>query len=117
MFKIEGTTIRLSRGDTGEVTIGVSGYTFASNDRALFTVRHAGTKEVKMRRELPIENNTVTVTFVNSDTDSLDAGKYEWDVRFVVNPVYENGEIVDGDEVNTPSLPMTIELLTTVGQI
>ena len=117
MFKIEGTTIRLSRGDTGEVTIGASGYTFGSNDRALFTVRHAGTKEVKMRRELQIVDNTVTVTFVNSDTDSLDAGKYEWDMRFIINPIYENGEIVDGDEVITPELPMIIELLTTVGQI
>lgn len=117
MFKIEGTTITLSRGDTGEVTIGTSGYSFGSNDRALFTVRHASTKEVKMRRILPIENNTVTVTFVNSDTDSLDPGKYEWDIRFVINPTYDDGDIDDGDEVITPNDPMIINLKTTVGQI
>ena len=117
MFRIEGTTITLSRGDTGEVSIGVSGYSFGSNDRALFTVRNASNQEVKMRRELEIVDNIVTVTFVNSDTDSLPAGRYEWDVRYVINPVYENGQIVDGDEVITPELPMTINLLTTVGQI
>ena len=117
MFKVEGTTITLSRGDTGEVTIGVTGYSFGSNDRALFTVRNASSKEVKMRRILEITNNTVTVTFVNSDTDSLDAGKYEWDIRYVINPIYDDGDIVDGDEVITPNDPMTINLKTTVGQI
>ena len=39
MFQVDGTTIRMSRGDTGTVTIGVSGYTFESNDRALFSMR------------------------------------------------------------------------------
>lgn len=117
MFKIEGTKIRMSRGDTGEVTIGLSGYTFGSNDRVLFTVRESKSKEVKMRRILEIESNTVTVSFVNSDTDNLDAGNYEWDVRVIINPVYSEGDIVDGDEVITPELPMQIELLTTVGQI
>ena len=117
MFKVEGTTITLSRGDTGEVTIAATGYAFQSNDRALFTVRQASTKEVKMRRILQITDNTVTVTFVNSDTDSLDSGKYEWDIRYVINPIYEEGEIVDGDEVITPNDPMVINLKTTVGQI
>lgn len=117
MFIIDGTTITLSRGDTGEVTIGATGYTFGSNDRALFTIRNASTKEVKVRRILEIINNIVTITFVNSDTDSLDAGKYEWDIRYVINPVYDDGEIVDGDEVITPNDPMLINLKTTVGQI
>ena len=117
MFSIDGTTITLSRGDTGTVTVGVSGYTFGSNDRALFTVRNASTKQVIMRRELSIESGVVTITFVNSDTDSLDAGRYEWDMRFVINPVYTNGGISDGDEIITPELPMTLTLLTTVGQI
>ena len=117
MFNVEGNTITLSRGDTGTVTIGVSGYTFGSNDRALFTV--AGGGEVKMRRELPIVDGVVTIEFVNSDTDSLNAGNYSWDIRFVMNPMYdqESGLIYDGDEVNTPELPMPLVLLPTVGQI
>lgn len=118
MFRIEGNKIILSRGDTGIVTIGVSGYTFSSIDRALFTVSDGG-GEVKMRRELEIEDNVVTIEFVNSDTDSLPSGTYQWDIRFVMNPIYdsESGEIMDGDEVNTPELPMTLQLLPTVGQI
>lgn len=120
MFKIEGTTITLSRGDTGEVTIGLSGYGFQSNDRALFTVRNASTKQVEMRRLLEIDDGVVTVTFVNSDTDSLAPGKYEWDVRVVIGPKYDsenNNELYDGDEVITPEEPMILTLLGTVGQI
>lgn len=117
MFRIEGESIILSRGDTGEVTIGVTGFSFSANDRALFTVRDSNDGSVKMRRELPIVNNTVTITFVNSDTDSLASGSYQWDIRFVINPHYTDGEIDDGDEVNTPNLPMELRLLPTVGQI
>ena len=120
MFKVEGTTITLSRGDTGFVTIGVSGYSFSSIDRAIFTISGSG-GQVSVRQELPIENNLVTIEFTNSDTDDWKPGDYEWDVRFVINPVYdgEGGErqIVDGDEVITPNLPMKLKLLTTVGQI
>lgn len=117
MFRIEGTNIILSRGDTGVVTIGLSGYSFSSIDRAVFSIRSISTNQVIVRRELEIVENTVTITFVNADTDSLDPGNYEWDLRLVVNPIYESGQIVDGDEVNTPELPMTLKLLPTVGQI
>lgn len=118
MFRINAAekTLTMSRGDTGELIIGVTGYTFNSNDRALFTVRLIG-GSVVMRRELQIVNNTVTITFVNSDTDSLEGGNYEWDIRYVTNPIYENGEIVDGTDVVTPEEPMRLILLTTVGQI
>ena len=116
----ESKTIRLSRGDTGEVTIGLSGYSFESNDRVLFTVRNASTKHVEMRRLLEIEDGVVTVTFVNSDTDSLAPGLYEWDARVVIGPKYDsqnNNELYDGDEVITPEEPMKLQLIGTVGQI
>lgn len=122
MFVVDGenNTIRLSRGDTGEVTIGLSGYSFDSNDRVLFTVRNASTKHVEMRRVLEIENGVVTVPFVNSDTDSLEPGMYEWDVRVIIGPKYNgnsNNDLYDGDEVITPEEPMKLQLIGTVGQI
>lgn len=117
MFQVDGTTIRMSRGDTGTVTIGVSGYTFESNDRALFSMRNKGGSIIR-QEAYEIENNEVTIAFVNSDTDSLSPGDYEWDIRFIIGPKYdENQAIYDGDEVITPNLPMSIQLLPTVGQI
>ena len=39
MFQVNGTTITMSRGDTGSVTFRATGYTFGAEDRALFTVK------------------------------------------------------------------------------
>ena len=65
-----------------------------------------------------MENNRFQVSFLNSETDYLDSGLYEWDVRYIVNPVYdESGNIVDGDAVATPRDPMDLNLYRTVGQI
>lgn len=117
MFTVQGTTITLSRGDTGSIDITASGYTFGSDDRALFSVKDRfGT--VVIQHEYEMTENAFTVTFYNSDTDTLTPGAYTWDVRYVVNPAYDTeGKIVDGDQVITPNLPMKLELLTTVGEI
>lgn len=118
MFYVNDTKITLSRGDTGTVTIGVSGYTFDSNDRALFSIRN-GSGTIVIQRAYEIINNEVEIEFVNSDTDQLPSGNYEWDIRFIIDPMYdENNQIYDGaGGVITPNTPMKIELLPTVGQI
>lgn len=113
----ETNTITLSRGDTGSVTIAVEGYTFGENDRALFSIK-AGSGQIIKQRAYPLVNNEFTVTFFNVDTDTLAPGGYNWDVRYVINPYYnDNGDIVDGDQVITPNLPMQCNLLQVVGDI
>ena len=119
MFRVdqESKAIYLSRGDTGAVTITVSGYTFGPLDRALFTLKDQSGGE-KISRIYPMVNNTFTVKFDNADTDYLSDGDYPWDVRYVVEPVYDSeGKIVDGLAVRTPTLPLTLHIYTTVGQI
>lgn len=117
MFNVEDNVITLSRGDTGAVEISAEGYDFAENDRALFSIR-SGNGTIVKQKAYPMENNTFTVTFFNSDTDTLAAGGYTWDVRYVINPYYdEYGNLVDGDQVLTPNNPMTMNLLTVVGDI
>lgn len=119
MFIVDTETneIRMSRGDTGAIEINVSGYDFGELDRALFSIKDGNGTIVK-QHIYPIENGKFTVTFYNHDTDNLPAGGYTWDVRFVIHPYYdEAGNIVDGDQVLTPNLPMTCNLLTVVGEI
>lgn len=126
MFNVEGTTISLSRGDTGavrfraDVEIGGEGgtaYTFGENDRAIFTIKN-GNGEIVKEKITPMENNVFTVVFYNADTDALSENtSYTWDVRYVINPYWENGRIVDGDQVLTPELPMSMRLLNVVGEI
>ena len=124
MFNVDGTSIVLSRGDTGAVRIHANAkrkdtgadYTFGPNDRALFSIKSSSGSVVK-EKICPMTDNTFTVVFNNADTDSLAVGNYSWDVRYVINPYYDNGRIVDGDQVLTPNLPMSMSLLTVVGDI
>ncbi len=63
-------------------------------------------------------NGDFSVFFLNADTDHLAPGQYSYDVRYVINPYYDDsGAIVDGDQVITPHLPRAVVLLATVGQI
>lgn len=125
MYSVEGTNITLSRGDTGALKIKATvtrrdthqSYTFGERDRALFSIR-AGNGQVVKQKIYEMTNNEFTVIFMNADTDKLLPGGYSWDVRYVINPYYDDyGNIVDGDQVITPNLPMNVNLLTVVGEI
>ena len=113
----ERKTITLNRGDTGEVTITITGYTYGTDDRALFTVKD-GSGAVQMQRIYEFTDNAFVIEFANADTDFLSPGIYYWDVRCVIDPQYDGqGNIVDGDEVATPGSPYQLIILSTVGQI
>ena len=118
MFVVEGNQITLHRGDTGTIGITATGYTFGNDDRALFTVKSSNGTVIK-QGVYAMTNNRFEVPFTNQDTDSLESGTYEWDVRYVVNPEYdqETGAIVDGDAVATPMDPSPCVIRRTVGQI
>lgn len=119
MFSVTGYSISLSRGDTGAIKLTANtDYTFTSDDRALFSVKNAVGETVKEVVSALDENNAFTVTFFNSDTDSLAAGAYTWDVRYIIHPYYDSdGNIVNGDQVITPIQPMSLQLLQVVGEV
>ena len=119
MFNVEGFVITLSRGDTGALKITAeTDYTFAANDRALFSVKNNNGEVVKQAAFPLDENKAFVVTFFNADTDRLAAGGYTWDVRYIINPYYDAaGNIVNGDQVITPKTPMDLQLLQVVGEV
>ena len=119
MFDVQGYTITLSRGDTGAIKfIADTDYTFDSVDRALFSVKNAVGEVVKQSAYPLDENKAFVVSFYNSDTDTLSAGSYSWDVRYIIHPYYDaSGNIVDGDQVITPNQPMSMQLLQVVGEV
>ena len=124
MFKVEGYTITLSRGDTGAMKVSATAtlngepFTFGENDRAIFSIKN-GQGEVVKEKIAQMENNSFMVYFLNADTDSLTPGQgYTWDVRYIINPYYNaEGKIIDGDQVITPKAPMNMTLLTVVGDV
>ena len=124
MFDVVDYNINLSRGDTGAIkvkataTLNGEPYTFAQNDRALFSIKNAQTGEIVKEKVAEMENNDFIVYFFNADTDSLSPGDYQWDVRYIINPYYNaEGRIVDGDQVITPKEPQNMKLLTVVGDV
>ena len=121
MFDIDAAgNIRMSRGDTAAFTVGVSrkdGAPFSELDRAVFTVKNSAGVEI-MYRIYPIASGEFRVSFSNADTDSLPTGSYSYDIRYVIDPNYDdNGRIIDGNEVLTPMQPKTITLIATVGAV
>ena len=123
MFKVEGYNIILSRGDTGAMkvkataTLNGESFTFGEDDRALFSIKN-GQGEIVKEKVAELVNNEFTVYFLNADTDSLSPTNYSWDVRYIIHPYYDaNGRIVDGDQVITPKEPMSMNLLTVVGDV
>lgn len=119
MFGVEGYVITLSRGDTGAIKFTAdTDYTFDEDDRALFSIKNAIGEMVKQQAFAIDENKSFVVTFFNSDTDSLAAGAYSWDVRYIIHPYYDSeGKIIDGDQVITPNQPMDLQLLQVVGEV
>ena len=63
-------------------------------------------------------NGAFQVDFHNPDTDALATGVYNWDVRYILGPYYdESGRIINGDQVITPQRPNSMELLAVVGEV
>lgn len=119
MFGVNDYTITLSRGDTGAIKFTAdTEYTFTEDDRALFSVKNAIGEVVKQSAYELDENKAFIVSFYNHDTDTLAAGTYSWDVRYIINPYYDaSGNIIDGDQVITPRQPMALQLLQVVGEV
>ena len=119
MFNVDGLHISMSIGDTGAFVMKAEtdGYTFTSEDRAIFTVKNGNSVMITGEYEID-ENGEFLVCFHNSDTEIYQAGNYSWDVRYVLHPYRdESGKVTDGDQVITPFLPQTFELLRTVGNV
>lgn len=116
MITVDGTSISIMQGDTGTVTIQTSGVNFESTDRALFTIKDNNRNAVR-RNILEITNNAVTISFTHDDTKAMRIGDYTWDIRFIVDPEYEDEEIVDGTVIDTPYTDMRFHVGRTVGDI
>lgn len=105
MFKVEVDKITITKGDTAALTVRASNKTFASADRAIFTIANKAGTELLYNQEYELNNGQFTVQFTNDMTDDWAPGQYKWQVRYVVTPVRTEGHISGGAEVITPWEP------------
>ena len=103
MFKLadDGTTILMHRGNTGTLTINLTGYTFGNDDRVLFMVKSLSGTEIKSKI-CEVEDGKIEIEFINTDTDYLAPGDYVYAITAATDPVYDEGKIVNGSGVYTP---------------
>lgn len=114
MFRVdeESGTVELNSGDTGAWEMEAhrdDDEPWGENDIAVFTVRNNENKIVIQRiyhlNDEENGNGVFLILIQNSDTDDLPAGQYTWEVRYIVDPLYdEDGEPVDGSIVDTPGI-------------
>lgn len=125
MFEINGTRIRLTQGDSGLLTIAVSGVQLTDNDRAVFSMCKAlrgdgrwkkmGAAFLEAVLTPDIKRNVFQMPFVPGDTEKWPIGRYLWDVRVYLDAVEENGRVTDAREVITPFPPSEMMIERTVG--
>ena len=83
MYKIDGTTISLTRGDSLYATIamkqGTQTYTPAEGDVIKFTVRKTYSTPVLIQKTIP--HDTLMLHLLPADTKELPYGRYVYDVE------------------------------------
>jgi hypothetical protein len=116
MFSVQGDKITITRGDTAALTVRATNKTFASADRAIFTIATKG-GETKFSQEYELNNGNFAVQLTNAITSEFEPGVYKWQVRYVVSPVRTDGAITDGSEVKTPKEPQDFVVLGVLTDI
>ena len=107
MFSVSGTDVTISRGDTGTLTITLTGDVPADNTVALITVRKDVNKtDFEWEKHLAVNDGTIVVPLSSEDTD-LPWHDYCWDLRLL----YENGDIF------TPFPPALFRVCEVVGDV
>lgn len=118
MFRVNGTQITMTAGDTGMLAIvpREGSYVPTADDRAIFTVRERpGRRALTEKIIAPQADGTVIVPLGSAETAKLRAREYAWDVRYALGVTTDaEGNMTDWQEMVTP---MEIGLLTILPAI
>ena len=99
MIRLVKRQLIIPRGDTGSFAIPT-----LTKDRsgvAIFSIRDPLTQTLVFQKEITSNNDYFTIEFDHSETVNLPIGNFLWDIKYYINPVYANGKIVDGEEIDS----------------
>lgn len=100
MIRLIQRRLIIPRGDTGTFTVPV----FATNntgDVAVFSILDERTNSKIFEKLVQVSDKTMTIEFSHNDTVNLPVGKYVWDIKFYQAPQFVDGELVDGEEIDS----------------
>lgn len=75
-------SIKISRGDTANLRVNISGYTLQSNDIIYFAIKKNANNVPLVEKEYTNKTeNFIDILFNPDDTNRLEFGKYYYDIR------------------------------------
>jgi len=116
MFKLIGTTLKITQGDTGTLTVNVTGATFGSDDRVQLTVADKD-KNILLQKVAEFDGNEAEFEFENADTADIEKGVYLWELRFVKDATVTGDVITGGSDIETPYESMTLQIIDALADI
>ena len=100
MIRLIQRKLIIPRGDTGTFSVPVLS-TSNTGDVAVFTIFDTLTRSKVYQKQVEATDSVLTIRFEHEDTVNLPAGKFVWDIKFYQNPVFIDGELVSGNEVDS----------------
>lgn len=100
MIRLIQRRLIILKGDTGSFTIPALN-SADINDVLIFSIFDPPKHKIIFQKRATSSGKVVSVEFSQDDTLELPSGKYAWDIKYYKNPVIENDEIVDSEEVNS----------------
>lgn len=100
MIRIVQNKLIIPRGDTGTFSVPVfSGV--QTGDIAVFTILDPIAKTKIFSKQINIDNQILSIRLEHGDTVNLPEGKYVWDIKFYQDPVFVDGELISGTQVDS----------------
>ena len=101
MIKLDGSTLIITQGDTGPLTVNVTNGTAGSGDKVQLTFTDEK-KNVILQKMADFRSNAATVSFENADTADIPQGMYLWEIRIVTGATVTDGKITAWTDIITP---------------
>lgn len=100
MIRLIQRRLIIPRGDTGTFTVPALS-PGQSDSVGVFTIFDPITKTRVFQKQVELQDGVFNIEFDHGDTVNLQAGDYLWDIKFYVNPIIENGKVIDGTEIDS----------------
>lgn len=100
MIRLVQRRLIIPRGDTGSFTIPVLANANGQGV-AVFSIIDPMTQSLVFQKEVQTNGDTLEVELTHNETVNLPVGKYEWDIKYYIEPVYAENKVVNGQEVDS----------------
>lgn len=100
MIRLVQRRLIIPRGDTGTFTIPVLAGADGTSV-AVFSIIDPMTQSLIFQKEVAISGDKLQIELTHNETVNLPVGKFQWDIKCYVNPVYAENKVVNGEEVDS----------------